>query len=173
MLIFESNHESTDHDYLKVSYPMPLENTNQADGVKRVSISMPQEIYEALDVIIAKRGFKSRSQAISEMVAQNVAKYSGHIGDDVVAGTIMLVYDDSRPGLHELLAEIQRKNISEVLSSQHIFLEKNFTMEVLLVQGPANKLQDITNELVSCKGVRSANLTLTSLILPPIHPHNS
>jgi len=148
------------------------ENADQADGVKRVSLSMPQEIYEALDVIIDKRGFKSRSQAVSEMIAQNVAKYSELIGDDVVSGTIMLVYDDSRPGLHELLAEIQRENISEVLSSQHIFLEKNFTMEVLLVQGPARKLQDITDQLVSCKGVRTANLTLSSLILPPIHPHN-
>jgi hypothetical protein len=38
-----------------------------------------------------------------------------------------------------------------------------------VVQGPAGKLQDIANELVSCKGVTTGGLNLSHSILPPIH----
>jgi CopG family nickel-responsive transcriptional regulator len=42
-------------------------------------------------------------------------------------------------------------------------------LEVLLMQGPAKTLRGIANELVTCKGVKSAHLTLTPHLLPPLH----
>jgi len=138
--------------------------------VKRISISLQPDLFEALDQITENRGFKSRSQALSEMIAQAATSHSEHLGREVVAGTITLVYDESKPGLLECLSQIQREHINEVLSSQHVLLDNNHTMQVLLVQGPAHQLREIKDELVACKGVRKGNLTLTSQLLPPIHP---
>ena len=114
--------------------------------------------------------FQSRSQAIAEMVCQSTTEYARDWGSELMAGTITMFYDESRPGLLQRLADIQRQNIREVISSQHVLLESNHTMEVLLVQGPGERLRHISNELISCKGVRSGRLTISPIILPPIHP---
>jgi CopG family nickel-responsive transcriptional regulator len=42
-------------------------------------------------------------------------------------------------------------------------------LEVILMQGPAKRLREVTNKLVTCKGVKSANLTLTPNLIPPLH----
>lgn len=134
-----------------------------------MSISLLPAVYDALDQMVESRGFKNRSQAIAEMISQNVICQSQLLGEDVVAGTITLVYDESKPNLLEELSRIERKHINEVVSSQHVLLENYHTMEVLLVQGPASALNSIKDELVTCKGVKTGSLTITSSILPPIH----
>ena len=59
--------------------------------------------------------------------------------------------------------------ITEVISSQHVLLEDDHVLEVILMQGPAGSLKQIENELVTCRGVKSAQLTMTPHILPPLH----
>ena len=56
-----------------------------------------------------------------------------------------------------------------MISSQHILLEDEHVLEVILMQGPARTLRDITNKLVTCKGVKTAHLTLTPHLIPPLH----
>ncbi len=143
--------------------------TDVETKVKRVSLSLSNESYDTLNSYIKKRGFQSRSQAISEIIHQSSLASHDQYDNAVLAGTITLVYDEVKTGLLEKIFRIQRENVDEVISSQHIMLEDNHTMEVLLVQGPASKLHSIRDRLSACKGVRTCNLTLTSILLLPIH----
>lgn len=136
---------------------------------ERISLSLPSELVRGLDGLVDCRGFSNRSQAVREMLHQELARQARDEGNEVLAGTITLFYDDSRPNLRSRLAEIQRAHIDEVISSQHVLLENRHTMEVLLVQGPARTLREIADELVSCKGVSTGGLSLTQSVLPPLH----
>jgi len=51
--------------------------------VSRISISLPEELLRALDNMIDKRGFDSRSQAICDMIAQQVDEHRKDIGDEI------------------------------------------------------------------------------------------
>jgi CopG family nickel-responsive transcriptional regulator len=42
-------------------------------------------------------------------------------------------------------------------------------MEVVLLQGPANTLQDIANKMISQRGVITGHLQLMAAIIPPLH----
>jgi CopG family nickel-responsive transcriptional regulator len=139
------------------------------DGVRRVTVSMKDETFQALDRLTAARGFDSRSQAVAEMIHQHAAQHLGKIGTEVMAGTLTLVYDESKSLLLRDLARISRDHIAEVISSQHILLEDEHVLEVILMQGPARTLREITNKLASCKGVKTAQLTLTPHLIPPLH----
>ena len=139
------------------------------EGVKRVTVSMPDAAFQALDRLVADRGFESRSQAVSEMIHQHAAQHLGKIGTEVMAGTLTLVYDESKSALLRDISRIFREHLTEVISSQHVMLEDDHSLEVILMQGPARTLRDITNKLVTCKGVKSAQLTLTPHLLPPLH----
>lgn len=146
---------------------MPKDDSS--DGLRRVTVSMGEDTFQALDRLVNERGFDSRSQAIAEMIHQQAAEHLGKIGTEVMAGTLTLIYDESKSSLLRDLSRICRSHLSEVISSQHILLEDEHVLEVLLMQGPAKTLRGIANELVTCKGVKSAHLTLTPHLLPPLH----
>jgi CopG family nickel-responsive transcriptional regulator len=38
------------------------------------------------------------------------------------------------------------------------------------VQGPARTLQNIADQLLGLKGVKTGKLTLTTMLMPPLHP---
>lgn len=134
---------------------------------------MPRGLLKQLDEMVTRRGFESRSQAISSIVHQEISEHAEELGNDVMTGTINIVYEHGRNNLKRRLAEIEYNNIAEVISSLHILLEKDQTLEVILVQGPARKLREIADELTSCKGVMSGTLNLHSAVIPPLHGKSS
>ena len=139
-------------------------------GVSRISVSLPEPLLRQLDSMVAVRGFESRSQAIAEMVNQQLVEHKQQLGEEIMAGTITLVYDHSTPGLQKQLADLQHVHLSEVISSLHVHLMHAHTMEVILVQGPATRLQEIADRMVTCRGVITGRLQLTTAIIPPVHP---
>ena len=138
--------------------------------VSRISVSLPEPLLRQLDRMVLARGFESRSQAIAEMVHQRLAEYQQQLGEDIMAGTITLVYDHSTPGLQKQLTDLQHQHLSEVISSLHIHLMHAQTMEVILVQGPARRLQRIADRMLTRRGVITGKLQLTTAIMPPVHP---
>jgi CopG family nickel-responsive transcriptional regulator len=56
----------------------------------------------------------------------------------------------------------------EVISSLHVQLEDNHRVEVIVVQGPVHILKEITEKILSCKGVLSRKRTLTDIIIPQV-----
>ncbi len=139
-------------------------------GVSRISVSLPQALLRAFDEMVAARGFESRSQAIAEMINQQLAEHKQQLGEEIMAGTITLVYDNSTPGLQKQLSDLQHAHLNEVISSLHVHLMHAHTMEVVLVQGPSSRLQFIFDRMLTCRGVTTGRLQLTTVILPPVHP---
>jgi len=150
----------------------PVQNEPK-ELASRISISLPSKLASALDQMIEDRGFRNRSQAIAEMIEQSLVNHHQEDGDKVMAGTITIIFDSSRWDLFQKLSLIQHKHVKEVISSQHVYLEGKYIMDVTLVQGPVKKLQQIKNELIACKGVSTGGLTLTQKLMPPLVGHES
>jgi CopG family nickel-responsive transcriptional regulator len=145
-----------------------------ADGrdrpVSRISISLPEKLLSDLDRMVQQRGFESRSQAVNEMLHKFLLEHKNDVGDDVMVGIIALFYNNAVPGLQKQLADLQVRYIDEVISSLHVHLMNNKTMEVVLVQGPARTLQMITDEMTSRRGVISGRIHLVAALIPQLHP---
>ena len=144
-------------------------SVNGGGGVSRISVSLPEPLLWQLDDMVGQRGFLSRSQALAEMISHQVAAHKQSIGDDIMAGTITLLYDHSTPGLQKVLADLQHEHIQEVISSLHVHLMHSQTMEVILVQGPAKALQRIADEMTTKRGVISGKLQLATTLIPQLH----
>lgn len=147
------------------------QGTQTSNGlVARMSVSLPEELLAALDRMVAARGFASRSQAIGDMLHQSLLEHQRELGRDVMVGTITLFYDNSVPGLQKKLADLQSENIDEVISSLHVHLMGNQTLEVILVQGPPPDLQQIADEMITLRGVISGRMHLIAAVIPQLHP---
>jgi len=146
-----------------------MEQKFKTDKVQRISVSLPDSLAKELDQMVTDRSFVNRSQAIAQMVRNNLLDHHRQKGNQIMAGTVTLVYDEARPKLREKLVHIQRKHIDTVISSLNVLLENNYSLEVLQVQGPVDTLNGIVKEIQACKGVETCKLALTTTIMPPIH----
>jgi CopG family nickel-responsive transcriptional regulator len=137
--------------------------------VSRISVSLPEDLSIELDNMVVQRGFGSRSQALGDMINQQLIEHKRRTSDEVMAGTITLLYDHSTRGLQSRLADLQHAYIDEVVSSLHVHLMHHQTMEVILVQGPVQQLQKVADEMITLRGVITGRLQLMAAVLPPLH----
>lgn len=137
--------------------------------VSRISVSLPPDLLAELDRMVESRGYGSRSQAIGEMVNYQLAEHKRSLGNEVMAGTLTLLYNRATRSLQGRLADIQYHHVAEVISSLHVHLTEDQMLEVILVQGPAAKLQAITNEMLAQRGVITGRLQLLAAVIPPLH----
>ena len=143
---------------------------NSHSGVARISVSLPEKLLSQLDSMVAERGFESRSQAIADMINQQLTEHRQELGQDIMAGTINLVYDHSIPGVQKHLADLQHEYIAEVISALNVNLKHSNTLSVMLVQGPASKLKMIADRMITCRGIISGKLLMSAAIMPQLHP---
>lgn len=137
---------------------------------QRITISLAPDLAAGLDAFVEQRQFDNRSQAVAWMVRENLTDTRREDNHAIMAGTITLFFRQTRPGLLEELARLKRQWVDEVIGSLQVQLERDHLMEVLLVQGPVLRLRSFTDLLLACKGVQAGHLTLTSEIIPPLHP---
>ena len=138
--------------------------------VSRVSLSLAEELLAELDAMVDARGFASRSQAVATILHRSLVEHRRENGDQVMVGTITLCYDNKAKGLQAEIAGMQQENIAEVISSLHVHLMHDQTLEVMLVQGPAARLQALADAMITKKGVMSGRLELAAALIPQVHP---
>ena len=137
----------------------------------RLSVSLPADLVAQLDAMIAERGLSNRSQTIAEMIRHELAEHSETQPDAVIAGTITLIYRAESGRVRHALAQTQQTYLKEVISSQHVFLEEDQSLEVMLVQGPSERLSALCDRLRKIRGVQQITLVTTRALLPPLHAH--
>jgi len=137
----------------------------------RLSISLRPELVVQLDAMMAERGLPSRSQVIAELIRHELADFESQQADSVIAGTITLIYRAESGRVRHALAQTQSAYLMEVISSQHVFLEDDQSLEVLLVQGPAARLHQLCDDLRRIRSVQQIKLVTTTALLPPLHAH--
>lgn len=142
----------------------------ESASLARLSMSLPAELFRQLDTMVEERGLPSRSQLISELIRHALVEHEALTRpEDMLAGTVTLVYRGSRGRVRQQLAETQTDYLKEVISSQHVFLEDDQSLEVLLVQGPALRLKELCDALRGIRGVQQLQLVTTTALLPPLH----
>jgi CopG family nickel-responsive transcriptional regulator len=137
----------------------------------RLSISLPADLANSLDQMVAERGLPSRSQLIAELIRHQLAEHHAKCPDAMLAGTITLVYRADSGRVRHSLAQAQVAYVTEIISSQHVFLEDDQSLEVLLVQGPAARLQQLCDDLRKIRAVQQLALVTTTALLPQLHSH--
>ena len=142
-------------------------------SLARLSVSLPAPLLAELDAVVRERRLPSRSQMIAELIRRALARHGELQGHVVLAGTLTLIYRAHSGRVRHALAQTQARYIKEVISSQHVLLERNQSLEVLLVQGPAGRLRTLCDDLRKVRGVQQIELVTTTALLPPLHAHAS
>ena len=129
-------------------------------SVTRFGISIEQPLLEALDEYVKENHFTNRSQAIRQLISKNIVEKKWQCNNQV-AGAITLLYDPKKREILNLIATELEKFHSEVLSSQRFMLEPDKWLEVVTVKGTASRLTELSDTLISIKGLYHGKLSMS------------
>ena len=133
----------------------------------RISITVPEPTLLALDQKIVEQHYENRSQAIVDMIHQHLVSANDQ-ANAVMVGTLTLLYSIQSKSIHYQIIDLQQKYLKEVISSQHIQLDEQKIMQVMLLQGKSHDLKQISQSFIALKGVIKGHLELMDAVMPPL-----
>lgn len=130
----------------------------------RFSVAMPQDLLQTLDEYTYRRGTaKNRSEAIRDLVRDQLVKDEVEEPDAQVVGTLTMVFNHHEGDLRDKLDHIQHKHCDTFISSLHVHLDQHTCLEVVLMRGKSELVRRLSDLLLGTKGVTHGNLVVTTV----------
>jgi len=129
----------------------------------RFGVSIEENLLKKFDSFISSTNYKNRSEALRDLIRIALVEEEWENADEEVAGAIVLVYNHHKRELVDKLLDIQHDYNKYIISSQHIHLDHDNCLEIIVVKGSMKFIQKILSKLKSAKGVKHASLTKSTL----------
>ena len=128
--------------------------------VERIGVSLETELLSTFDKLIAKQGYRSRSEAIRDLIRRQLSQQRlGNPKAEAVAG-VFLVYDHHATKLANRLIGLQHSHILQVISSLHVHLGEHDCLEIIVLRGRVGQINKMGENLLSLKGVKLGRINL-------------
>ncbi len=128
----------------------------------RFGVSMEADLLERFDRSLARKGYKTRSEALRDLVRSSLVEEGWESGEDEVTGSITLVYDHHVRGLSEALTRLQHDFAGSFISTLHVHLDHRNCLEVVVLRAKAKDARAMADLLIAQKGVKHGRLTVAS-----------
>ncbi|MDR0765668.1 MAG: nickel-responsive transcriptional regulator NikR [Odoribacteraceae bacterium] len=129
-------------------------------AVSRFSVSLESELLAALDDYARENNFPNRSRALRQLIERDIVARKWQCGN-IVAGAVILVYDQVKRDLMNKVVALQQEYHEEILSVQHFYFTRTIAFNIIAVKGPAYRLTELSDKLISLKGVHHGKLVMT------------
>ena len=126
--------------------------------IARFGVSLEKELLSQFDGFVREKGFPTRSEAVRALVRERLVEGEWLKGSDV-AGAIVLVYDHGRRDVVRRLTAVQHDFHKTVLSTQHVHLDHDNCLEVVVVRGMAADVHRLYKGLQAIKGMKHVSLS--------------
>ena len=130
--------------------------------VERIGVSLDKKLLSKFDKVIDKQGYQSRSEAIRDLIRQQLS--SKQMGDPRAMGVaaVVLVYDHHSTKLSEKLIGLQHSHVLQTISSIHIHLDRHDCLEVIVLKGRIGEINKMAEKMISIKGVKLGRINLVT-----------
>lgn len=148
--------------------------SSRMERIRRIGVSMEPELLESLDEFVKVRDYPSRSEAIRDMVSDQLSQERLRHPNERAIGSIMILYDHNARGLTDKLTDFQHESGHRlIISATHIHIDENLCMEILACKGKAAEIKRLADRIGAIKGVRHGELSIRSLkeMRRGNHPH--
>lgn len=131
-------------------------------ALMRFGVSIPEELVAAFDKQTRAKGYRTRSEAIRDVMRAYLVQgeWERHAGE--VIGTITVVYNHHTRDLSHVLTDLQHRSHGTVVCTTHVHLDEHNCLEVIVVKGRSDEVKELANHLISTKGVKHGKLVCTT-----------
>ena len=135
----------------------------EENKLTRFGVSMDEKLLKQFDQIITEKSYANRSEAIRDLVRDSILQHHWKSDSEIVAGAIILFYDHHHNGLVTEMMNIQHEYHDHILVTTHLHIDHHNCLELIVVKGQSSQLQELSNKLISLKGVNFGKLTVSPL----------
>jgi CopG family nickel-responsive transcriptional regulator len=128
--------------------------------MQRITISVEEDLAEALDALIRAQGYANRSEAVRDLFREALAARRGEQQDASCVGVLSYVYDHGRRDLARTLTHAHHDHHHQSLSTLHLHLDAHACLEVSVLRGTVAELRAIADRISAERGVRFGQLRL-------------
>ncbi len=142
------------------------------DKLVRFGVAMEGSLLSEFDECVKERG-STRSEVLRDLVRGMVGRERTRKRGKAV-GTLTIIYDHHVRDLSDRLTELQHDLGEQVCSTLHVHLDHDHCLEVIVMRGRADSLQDVARQILAIKGVKHGGLELyagSELERKPKHEH--
>ncbi len=130
--------------------------------IARFTVSVEEDLLEKFDEYCRQEQLATRSEAVRQLIRERLTGRAWETGSHEVAGTLTLVYDHHHTHLGKRLTKLQHDNTDLIVSTTHVHLTHDLCLEVIILRGPANRLEQIAAQLKGLKGIHKGELVMAS-----------
>ncbi|MBN1560182.1 nickel-responsive transcriptional regulator NikR [candidate division KSB1 bacterium] len=127
----------------------------------RFGVSLDEALLNKFDKHIHKKGYANRSEAIRDLIRDALIRDEWEDPKDKVIGTLTVIVDQKLNTITKKLAQ-SRGPLQEIISTMHVQLDEENSLEVSAVRGCAKVVRALANELIGTKGVKHGSLVMTT-----------
>jgi CopG family nickel-responsive transcriptional regulator len=128
--------------------------------MQRITITIDDELLDAIDTLVQRRGYASRSEAVRDMVRDAAARDSALSDKTQCVAALTYVYDHETRALAQRLTRTAHHHHDLAVASLHVHLDHDSCMEISILRGSVAAVRGLTDELTAQRGVRHTNLHL-------------
>ena len=129
--------------------------------IKRFTVSLEEELLDDFDAYMRQHQYENRSEAVRDLIRARFVRNEWSADKDVM-GVISLVYDHHQCQLQEKITELQHAYHHQIVSTTHVHMDHDNCLEVIIIRGKAVEVQQLADNLIALRGVRSGNLAMSS-----------
>ena len=123
-------------------------------NIERIGISVGKKLLSSFDELIARKGYASRSEAIRDLIREELSREQLDDPRATAVAAVCLVYDHHAARLMEKLTALQHSNLIHTISSMHIHLDAHDCMEIIVLRGRVAQINKTAEKILSQKGVK-------------------
>jgi CopG family transcriptional regulator, nickel-responsive regulator len=127
--------------------------------MKRITVTIDDELLAAVDKMIAPRGYQNRSEAIRDLTRAGMAElHERSLADHQGVATLVYVYDHEGRALAKRLTRAFHDHHDLSVASMHVHLDHDSCLEVAVLRGAMRDVRDFAQRVVAERGVRHGRL---------------
>lgn len=129
--------------------------------MRRITISVEDELADAFDKLITVRDYVNRSEAFRDLVRSALDEAT--IEDQAYAhshcvASLSYIYNHHERQLANRVNQIQHAHHHVVIATQHVHLDHDHCMETVILQGNMSEVKICANAISSQTGIAHAKI---------------
>lgn len=127
--------------------------------MQRITVTIEDDLVEALDGYAAQRGYQNRSEAMRDLMRAGLrsdAPVAQDEQDCIMA--LVYVYDHHVRELSKRLTQAFHHRHDLSLAALHVHLNEESCMEVSVLRGPGKEVRQFAQHVIAERGVRHGNI---------------
>lgn len=141
--------------------------------MKRLTMSLDDNLADAFDALVRERGYENRSEAFRDLLRHDLGEVRrAALPKGPCIATLSYLYNHHQRQLANRLTDMQHDHHELTISSTHAHLDHDHCIETVILRGRTDKVQAFAQSVISQPGVSRGHLHLVPVALRHAHGHD-